>query len=181
MLGPLGIGVLYGKKDLLEKLEPFNFGGSMIKYVSFEDAKWNVSPEKFEAGTQNIVGAVGLAEAIRYIEKIGIENIEKWEHELMKYILKEIKKIKGIEIYNSEKNTAGILSFNLKNIHPHDIASLLDDHEIAIRAGHHCTMPLMKKLGISGTARISFYFYNTHEDIDKLIKALNKINKKFNN
>ncbi len=181
MLGPLGIGVLYGKKHLLEKLHPFNFGGDMIKSVSFENAEWNSVPEKFEAGTQNIAGAVGLAEAIKYIEKIGIKSIEKWEKELMKYALKKIKKIKGIKIYNSEKNTAGILSFNLKNIHPHDIASLLDDYEIAIRAGHHCTMPLMKKLGISGTTRISFYFYNTFEEIDKLVNALNIINKKFNN
>tara|TARA_Y100000296_G_scaffold74291_1_gene92641 strand:+ start:326 stop:1552 length:1227 start_codon:yes stop_codon:yes gene_type:complete len=181
MLGPLGIGVLYGKKHLLEKLEPFNFGGDMIKKVSLENAEWNSIPEKFEAGTQNIAGAIGLAEAIKYLQKIKIKNIEKREKELMKYALKKIKKINGIIIYNSEKNTAGILSFNLKNIHSHDIASLLDDYEIAIRAGHHCTMPLMKKLGTSGTARISFYFYNTKEDIDKFVNALNKINKKFNN
>ena len=181
ILGPTGIGVLYGKKHLLEKLKPFNFGGDMIKSVSFENAVWNDSPEKFEAGTQNIIGAIGLGEAIKYIEKIKIKNIEKWEKELMKYAIKKIKKIKGVKIYNSEKNSTGILSFNLKNIHPHDIASLLDDYEIAIRAGHHCTMPLMKKLGISGTARASFYFYNTFEDIDKFIKALNKINEKFNN
>lgn len=180
ILGPLGIGVLYGKKHLLEKLSPFNFGGDIIKSVSFENAEWTNSPEKFEAGTQNIAGAVGLAEAIKYIQKIGIKNIEKWEKELMKYSIKKIKKIKDVKIYNSEKNSTGILSFNLKNIHPHDIASLLDDYEIAIRAGHHCTMPLMKKLGISGTARASFYFYNTKEDIDKFIKALNKINEKFN-
>tara|TARA_Y100000310_G_scaffold77162_1_gene73722 strand:- start:6810 stop:8024 length:1215 start_codon:yes stop_codon:yes gene_type:complete len=180
MLGPLGIGVLYGKKHLLEKLQPFNFGGGMIKKVSLENAEWNSIPEKFEAGTQNIAGAVGLTEAIKYIKKIGIKNIEKREKELMKYSLKKLKKIKGIKIYNSEKNTSGILSFNLKNIHPHDIASLLDDYEIAIRAGHHCTMPLMKKLGIFGTVRIGFYFYNTKEDINKLIKSLNKINKKFN-
>ena len=180
MLGPLGIGVLYGKKHLLEKLQPFNFGGGMIKKVSLENAEWNSIPEKFEAGTQNIAGAVGLTEAIKYIKKIGIKNIEKREKELMKYSLKKLKKIKGIKIYNSEKNTSGILSFNLKNIHPHDIASLLDDYEIAIRAGHHCAMPLMKKLGIFGTVRIGFYFYNTKEDINKLIKSLNKINKKFN-
>jgi cysteine desulfurase/selenocysteine lyase len=181
ILGPLGIGVLYGKKHLLEKLQPFNFGGGMIKKVSLENAEWDSIPEKFEAGTQNIAGAVGLAEAIKYIEEIGIENIEKKEKELMKYALEKIKDIKDIKIYNSEKNSAGILSFNLKNIHPHDIASLLDDYEIAIRAGHHCTMPLMEKLGISGTARASFYFYNTFEDIDKLVEGLNKINEKFNN
>jgi|TARA_Y100000034_G_scaffold55831_1_gene68376 cysteine desulfurase/selenocysteine lyase len=182
ILGPLGIGVLYGKEHLLEKLQPFNFGGGMIKRVSLENAEWDSIPEKFEAGTQNIAGAVELAEAIKYIEEIGIENIEKKEKELMKYALEKIKDIKDIKIYNPGiENSAGILSFNLKNIHPHDIASLLDDYEIAIRAGHHCTMPLMKKLGISGTARASFYFYNTFEDIDKFVKALNKINEKFNN
>ena len=178
--GPLGIGVLYGKKNLLEKLRPFNFGGDMIKSVSFENAQWNIVPERFEAGTQNIAGAIGLAEAIKYLKKIGIKNIEEYEKELIRYLLKEIKSIKGIEIYNPIKNTTGILSFNLRNIHSHDVASLLDDYNIAIRAGHHCTMPLMKKLGISGTTRVSFYFYNTKEDIDKLINALKEINKRFN-
>ena len=180
ILGPLGIGVLYGKTRLLEKLQPFNFGGDMIKFVSFESAEWNTIPEKFEAGTQNIAGAVGLAEAIKYLKKIKIINIEKYEKELIKYLLKKIEKIKKIEIYNSMKNTAGILSFNIKGIHSHDIASLLDDYNIAIRAGHHCTMPLMKKLKISGTARVSFYFYNTKEDIDKFVKALKEIIERFN-
>ena len=152
----------------------------MIKLVSFENAEWNTVPERFEAGTQNIAGAIGLAEAIKYLKKIGIKNIEEYEKELIRYLLKEIKNIKGIEIYNPIKNTTGILSFNLRNIHSHDVASLLDDYNIAIRAGHHCTMPLMKKLGISGTARVSFYFYNTKEDIDKLINALKEINKRFN-
>lgn len=180
ILGPLGIGVLYGKRHLLEKLQPFNFGGDMIKFVSLENAEWNTIPERFEAGTQNIAGAVGLAEAIKYLKKIKITNIEKYEKELIKYLLKKIEKIKKIEIYNSMKNTAGILSFNVKGIHSHDIASLLDDYNIAIRAGHHCTMPLMKKLKISGTARVSFYFYNTKEDIDKFVKALKKIVERFN-
>ena len=180
ILGPLGIGVLYGKRHLLEKLQPFNFGGDMIKFVSFESAEWNTIPEKFEAGTQNIAGAVGLAEAIKYLKKIKITNIEKYEKELIKYLLKKIEKIKKIEIYNSMKNTTGILSFNVKGIHSHDIASLLDDYNIAIRAGHHCTMPLMKKLKISGTARVSFYFYNTKEDIDKFVKALKEIVERFN-
>ena len=180
MLGPLGIGVLYGKKHLLEELHPFNFGGDMIKSVNLENAEWNKVPEKFEAGTQNIAGAIGLAEAVKYLKKIGIDNIEKWEKELKKYTLNGMKNIKGVKIYNSMKNTLGILSFNFEGIHPHDIASLLDDYGIAIRAGHHCTMPLMKRLGVSGTARVSFYFYNTKEDIDKFIKALKEINEKFN-
>ncbi len=180
MLAPLGIGVIYGKKSLLEKLKPFNFGGDMIKKVSLQDAEWNKIPEKFEAGTQNIAGAIGLIEAIKYLKKIGIENIEKREKELMKYLIKKIKEVNDIEIYNP-KNISGILSFNLKGVHSHDVASLLDDHEIAVRAGHHCTMPLMKKLKVPGTARISFCFYNTFEEIDKLVKALKKINEKFNN
>jgi cysteine desulfurase/selenocysteine lyase len=180
MLAPLGIGVIYGKKSLLEKLKPFNFGGDMIKKVSLQDAEWNKIPEKFEAGTQNIAGAIGLIEAIKYLKKIGIENIEKREKELMKYLIKKIKEVNDIEIYNP-KNISGILSFNLKGVHSHDVASLLDDHEIAVRAGHHCTMPLMKKLKVPGPARISFCFYNTFEEIDKLVKALKKINEKFNN
>ena len=182
ILGPTGIGVLYGRKESLERLHPFNFGGDMIKSVSFESAVWNTIPERFEAGTQNIAGAIGLSEAIKYLKKIGIDNIEKWEKELMNYMLDRIKDVKGIKIYNPGiKNSLGIFSFNLRNIHPHDVASLLDDYGIAIRAGHHCTMPLMKTLKIphGGTARVSFYFYNTFEDIDELIKSLNKINKKF--
>ena len=181
-LGPTGIGILYGKKELLEKLQPFNFGGDMIKFVSLENTEWNTIPEKFEAGTQNIAGSIGLAQGIRYLKKIGIKNIEKYEKELMSHILKEIKNIKGIEIYNSIKSTSGILSFNLRNIHPHDVASLLDDYNIAVRAGHHCTMPLMKALKISqgGTVRASFYSYNTKDDVDKLVKALKDINEKFN-
>jgi len=184
ILGPMGIGVLYGKKQLLKKLIPFQFGGDMIKSVSFQNSEWNSIPERFEAGTQNIAGAIGLAEAIKYIKKIGIKNIERYEKELLKYSLNKIRKIKDIEIYNPgiEKST-GILSFNLKNIHPHDVASLLDDYNVSIRAGHHCTMPLIKSLKIKngGTSRVSFYFYNTREDIDKFINALNKINNKFNN
>ena len=180
ILGPTGIGVLYGKKEFLERLPPFNFGGDMIKFVSFEDAEWNTIPEKFEAGTQNIAGAVGLAEAIKYLQKIGITNIKEYEKKLMRYLLKEIKNVKRIKIYNSIKNKSGILSFNLKGIHSHDVASLLDDYDIAVRAGHHCTMPLMKTLGVSGTARASFYFYNTKEDVDKFVKALKEINERFN-
>ena len=178
--GPMGIGVIYGKKELLDKIPPFSFGGDMIDRVSKEGSTYSKEIRKFEAGTQNIAGAIGLAEAIKYLKKIKIINIEKYEKKLIKYLLKKIEKIEKIEIYNSMKNTAGILSFNIKGIHSHDIASLLDDYNIAIRAGHHCTMPLMKKLKISGTARVSFYFYNTKEDIDKFVKALKEIIERFN-
>lgn len=180
LYGPMGIGVLYGKMQLLEKLRPFNFGGDMIKSVTLEDAEWNTIPERFEAGTHNIEGAIALGEAIKYIEKIGIKNIEEYEKELTDYALEKLKKIQGIKIYRPKNDKASsIISFNLTNVHGHDVASLLDDHDICIRAGHHCTMPLMKKLSIVGTARISFSFYNTKEDVDKLVNVLIKINEKF--
>lgn len=181
MLGPTGVGILYGKKELLEKLEPFNFGGGMIKQVTWEDASWAELPEKFEAGTQNIAEAIGLAEAIQYIKKIGLENIKKYEKELLKYALDKLKEIPNIDIYNpGTEKSAGIVSFNLKGIHPHDVAYFLNEYKIAIRAGHCCVMPLMKKLGIpGGVCRASFYIFNTKEDIDKLIEGLKELKKRF--
>ncbi|MDP7195786.1 MAG: cysteine desulfurase, partial [SAR202 cluster bacterium] len=180
MLAPTGIGVLYGKKELLEKLPPFHFGGNMIREVNKTDSTWNDLPIKFEAGTQNISGAIALGEAIKYINKIGIENIAEWEQELLQYTLKKMKEIKGIQLYNPPTDKAtGIISFNLKGIHPHDLASLLNDENICIRGGHHCSMPLMNTLEVSGTARVSFYFYNTFEDIDKFIELLKKSQKLF--
>ncbi len=179
LLGPTGIGVLYGKKELLEKIPPFMFGGGMIKKVELNNSDWAEIPQRFEAGTPNISGAIGLGIAVKYIQKIGIENIEKWEKKLLAYSISKLKDIEGIKIYNSQKNSSGILSLNLEKIPPHDVASLLDNYGIAVRAGHHCNMPLMKKLGISGTCRISFYLYNTFEDIDKLVEALKKIQEKF--
>ena len=181
MLGPMGIGVLYGKKELLDKMYSFMTGGGMIKKVDFNESEFASIPEKFEAGTQNISGTIGLKEAINYIEKIGIGNINNWEKELLDYGLKKIKEIRDIEIYNSHSNTSAIISFNIKGVHPHDVASILDESGIAIRAGHHCAMPLMKVLGIGGTARVSLAFYNTFEDIDKLVECLNKIKEKFEN
>lgn len=182
MLGPTGIGVLYGRQDLLEKLEPFNLGGGMIKHVSLETAEWADIPERFEAGTQNIGEAVALAEAIKYIKKIGIENIERWEKELLKYALDKLKGVPGIEIYNPRADkSASVVSFNLKGIHPHDVAQLLNEENIAIRPGHQCALPLMKSLGIKGgVCRATLSFYNTFEDIDRLVSALHKINRKFN-
>ncbi|RJQ15599.1 cysteine desulfurase [Candidatus Woesearchaeota archaeon] len=171
MLGPMGIGVLYGKKELLEKMQPYQFGGDMIKSVSLEHAEWNDLPMKFEAGTVNVADAVGLAEAIKYLEHIGMDVIEKKEKELLQYALQELKKIKTLKIYHAEKSS-GIISFTMEKVHPHDIASLLDDERICIRAGHHCAMPLMHILGVPATARISFYIYNTREDVDMLVKAL---------
>ena len=180
MLAPTGGGVLYGKKEILARLPPFNFGGGMIKSVSKESAEWADIPEKFEAGTPNIASAVALAQAITYLDKIGIDNIHRWESELMKYLIESLKKVGDIVLYSAGlKNSSGILSFNIKGIHPHDVASILDSYDIAVRAGHHCCMPLMKRLGISGTVRASLYFYNTYEDIDKFISAVEKTKEKF--
>jgi len=176
MLGPTGIGILYGKKDLLEKLPPFNFGGGMISKVAFEDSQWAEIPEKFEAGTQPIAQVIGLEKAIKYLEKIGMENIEKYEKELTLYALEKIKGIGGIKILNNKENSIGIISFDIPGIHPHDIATLMNEKNIAIRAGHSCAMPLMDKLGLkAGVSRVSFYIYNSKEDIDKFIEVLKEI------
>ena len=177
--GPIGIGVLYGKYNLLEKLPPFNFGGDMIESVSFEKSTFQKPPYKFEAGTQNIPSAIALGEAINFINKIGINNIQKHEKSLLNYTYESLKTIKGITIYNP-KNSQSIISFNLKGIHCHDVAQILGDENICIRAGHHCAMPLMNKMKISGTCRISLSIYNTKEDIDKLIQGLKKVKEVFN-
>ncbi len=180
IFGPMGIGVLYGKKELLEKMLPFTFGGGMIKRVELGNAEWADLPEKFESGTQNIAGAVGLAEAIRYLEKIGQENISGWEKQLTKYALEKLKEVPQIKIYSPvlEKN-AGIISFSLGRIHPHDVAALLDEKGIAIRAGHCCAMPLMKRLGlVQGVSRISFSAFNTFKEIDNLVDVLKEIEAK---
>ncbi|MEX0933068.1 MAG: SufS family cysteine desulfurase [Candidatus Pacearchaeota archaeon] len=183
MLGPNGIGVLYGKQNLLEKLPPFNFGGGMIKNVFLEKSLFQDAPERFEAGTQNIAGAIGLSEAVNYLNKIGMKNVLEWENKLAKYSIKKLRKIQGVKIYAPDSNlSSGIVSFNLNGIHPHDISELLNREGIAVRAGHHCAMPLMRSLNMNsgGTVRISFSVYTTLEDIDKLVNVLNKINKIFN-
>ena len=179
MLGPMGIGVLYGKKELLEKLIPFNFGGDMINKVSYDSADWAEVPSKFEAGTQNVAGASGLAEAVKYLNQIGMENIFSYVRELNDYLLNKLSQIKQVEIYNDLRSHSGIVSFNIKGVHPHDVASFLDDFGICIRAGHHCAMPLMNKLNLSGTCRVSLYFYNTFEEIDFFINKLNECIKYF--
>lgn len=179
MLGPAGIGVLYGKEEILENLMPFNFGGDMVKKAGFNSAEWSNIPAKFEAGTQNTAGAVGLMEAVKYLKKLGLNNIYEYEKNLGEYALKKLKEINNIKIYS--ENGSGIISFNLEKMHPHDIASLMDDYGICIRGGHHCAMPLMEKLGLSGTCRISLCFYNTYSEIDVFIAALKKIIEVFKN
>ncbi|UOB21089.1 cysteine desulfurase [Macrococcus armenti] len=173
MCGPTGIGALYGKKALLDKMEPIEFGGDMIDFVGLQDSTWTELPTKFEAGTPLIAEAVGLAEAIKYLEAIGMDNILEYEHELTAYAYEQMSAIEGLEIYGpTADKRAGLITFNLEGVHPHDLATALDSHGIAVRAGHHCAQPLMKWLGQSSTARASFYIYNTKEEIDQLVTSL---------
>jgi len=177
MLGPTGTGVLYGKEHLLNEMSPFLLGGGIVKDVSTANFVLKDAPEKYEAGTQDYAGAIAFSEAIDYINKLGFENIKEHESELTNYLLKELKYISGIEVYhtNNLNESSGIVSFNIKGIHCHDIASLLNDYNICVRAGHNCAIPLMKSLNIDGCVRVSLVFYNTKEDVDNLISALNKI------
>lgn len=178
MLGPTGIGVLYGKEKLLGGMEPFNLGGDMIKEVTFENASWNELPWKFEAGTPNVAGAVGLSAAIDYLEKIGMGNVEAHGLELTKHAARKLREAEGIEIYGPKpERRVSLISFNMKGIHPHDVSSILDSEGIAVRGGHHCAMPLMRLLGVQGTARASFYIYNTKKEVDAFVKALAKVGK----
>lgn len=176
MCGPTGIGVLYGKYELLETMPPFLMGGGMITSVTIEDSKWELPPQRFEAGTPKIAEAIGLGEAVDYLNSIGIENIHNYEKTLNQYFLDKLSKIEHVTIYgplDSEKRGSAI-AFSVGKIHPHDIGTLLDECAIAVRIGHHCAMPLHSKLGVSATIRASLYFYNTFEEIDYFITSLNK-------
>ncbi|MDU9417211.1 cysteine desulfurase [Staphylococcus lloydii] len=173
MLGPTGIGVLYGKRKLLQEMEPVEFGGDMIDFVSNYDATWADLPTKFEAGTPLIAQAIGLGEAIKYLENLGFDAIHEHEKQLTEYAYEQMSTVDGIEIYGPPKERrAGVITFNIKDIHPHDVATAVDTEGVAVRAGHHCAQPLMKWLNQSSTARASFYIYNTTEDIDQLVEAL---------
>lgn len=179
MYGPLGIGVLYGKKNLLNKMTPFLMGGDMIEFVYEQETTYAELPNKFEAGTQNVGGAVGLASAIKFIQTIGFDTIEEKEKEVSDYAYNKLKTLPYVTVYAPKENRSSVISFNIKNIHPHDVSSLLDADNICIRAGNHCAQPLTRFLGIDSTCRISFGIYNTKEDIDKLVESLNKIYRKF--
>lgn len=181
MLAPLGIGVLYGKEELLNNIKPFLYGGDMIEYVYEQDATFAELPAKYEAGTQNVEGAVGLSSAIDYLENIGMNNVEKIEKELTKYALDELQKLAFVTIYgtNNLERHGGVISFNVNGVHPHDVASVLDSENVCIRSGNHCAQPLLRYMGLDSTCRASFYIYNTKEDIDKLIEALYKTKKLF--
>ncbi|WP_271396921.1 cysteine desulfurase [Salinicoccus roseus] len=173
MLGPTGIGVLYGRSELLDDMEPIEYGGDMIDFVDLRTSTWTDLPVKFEAGTPMIAEAIGLAAAIDYIEDIGPEAILEYEQKLVNYALESMNAVEGIEIYGPESR-AGLITFNLEDVHPHDLATALDSEGIAVRAGHHCAQPLMKWLGVSSTARASFYIYNTTEEIDSFIESLKR-------
>lgn len=181
MCAPTGIGVLYGKKHLLENMEPVQFGGEMIDFVNLYDSTWKELPWKFEGGTPIIAGAIGLGAAIDFLQEIGLDAIAEYEHRLSAYALEKMKGIDGITIYGplDPDQRAGLVTFNLDDVHPHDVATVLDAEGIAIRAGHHCAQPLMRWLNVSATARASFYFYNTEEEIDKLVEGLIKTKEYF--
>lgn len=180
LLSPMGIGVLYGRKKLLEKMPPFLMGGDMIEYVEEQDTTFAELPAKFEAGTQNVGGATGLTAAIDYLERFTFARIEQIEKDLLNYALHRLRELPFIELYGCDtrrNNKTGIITFNVRDVHPHDVATILDARGVAIRAGHHCAQPLMRYLGQNATCRASFYLYNTREDIDRWIEALQQVRK----
>lgn len=179
LLGPMGIGVLYGKKEILEKMRPFLRGGEMIEYVTRDSATWAELPHKFEAGTVNAAGAVGLAAAIDYLSAIGLDNIQKHDNELAKRLISQMKNIPYVHIIGNEdpEKHCGIVTFTIDGVHPHDIASLLDTEKVAIRAGHHCAQPLGAYLNLPASARASVYLYNTEEEVDRFVASVAKIRK----
>ena len=183
MCGPTGIGVLYGKKNLLEKFDPVEFGGGMIGVVEEKSSTWAILPDKFEAGTPLLAEAAGLGATIKYLENIGLENIESYTKELTKYLYDELSKISNIKIYgtNEISDRVSLVSFNLEGVHPHDLTSFLDEKGICIRAGHQCTQPLLGKLGAYSVARASLYFYNSKEEIDFFIQVLKETKEFFEN
>lgn len=183
MCAPTGIGVLYGKKEHLEKMEPVEFGGEMIDFVGLQESTWKELPWKFEAGTPIIAGAIGLGAAIDFLNEIGSEAILAHEHKIAAYALDRMSEIEGLTIYGplEAEKRAGVITFNLEEVHPHDVATVLDSEGIAVRAGHHCAQPLMKWLDVSATARASFYIYNTEQDIDRLVEGLVKTKEYFTN
>ena len=176
LLAPMGIGALYGKRELLEKMPPVLLGGDMVEYVYEQETTYNVLPYKFEAGTQNVEAAVGLSKAIDYLNEIGMDNVEKIEKELRSYAIEEISKLEYVNIYGPKdiEKRGGVLSFEIKGVHPHDVASIFDTFGVCIRAGNHCAQPLMRYMGINATSRASIYLYNTKEDIDRLVEAIKK-------
>ena len=182
MAGPTGIGVLYGKEELLEQMSPVEFGGEMIDFVYEQEATWKELPWKFEAGTPNMAGAIGLAAAIDYLEDLGMDAIAQHEQDLIAYVFPKLQAVEGLAIYGSQDlaQRSGVIAFNLDGLHPHDVATALDYEGVAVRAGHHCAQPLLTYLQVPATVRASFYIYNTYADCDKLVDALEKTKEFFN-
>lgn len=179
MCGPTGFGAMYGKKELLQEMEPVEFGGEMIDHVGLFDSTWKELPWKFEGGTPIIAGAVGLAAAIDFLESIGLDEIERHEKHLTAYAMERMLEVDGLTVYGPQTNRVGLITFNLDDVHPHDVATVLDADGIAVRAGHHCCQPLMRWLNVTATARASFYLYNNEADIDRLIASLIKTKEYF--
>jgi cysteine desulfurase/selenocysteine lyase len=180
MCGPTGIGVLWGRRDLLDRMSPFELGGHMIRKVTLEETTWNELPHKFEAGTAPIAEAVGLGAAIDYVSEIGVETIERHERELLEYALPRLTEVPGLRLFGPPADRrAGIVSFEVEGVHPHDVAQILDWEGVAVRAGHHCNQPLMAKLGVPATTRASFYVYTVPEEIDRLVEGLHKVRSTF--
>jgi cysteine desulfurase/selenocysteine lyase len=180
MLGPTGIGFLYGRSELLDSMDPFLYGGDMIETVTLDKATWNELPWKFEAGTPNIAGGIGLGVAIDYLNKIGLRNIAYMEKELLDHAFARFSDLPWIEVYGpKDDERIGVISFNIKGIHPHDIAGVLDEEGIAVRSGHHCAQPLMRRLGMDNAVRVSFYLYNTKEEVDRLVDVLREVKRVF--
>jgi cysteine desulfurase/selenocysteine lyase len=180
LCGPTGAGALYGRRELLEHMPPFEMGGEMIRKVSIEETTWNDLPYKFEAGTPAFVEAYGMGAAIDYITEVGLDAIEEHEHDLVGRAIERLSELDWITVYGPPPNRrAGIVSFNVEGVHPHDVAQILDSEGVCVRASHHCTQPLMRRLGITATARASFYLYSIPEEIDRLIDGLHKVRKVF--
>jgi len=174
MLGPTGVGALWGRPEVLEEMDPFLGGGEMIREVYLEHSTWNDLPYRFEAGTMNIAQAVGLGAAVDYLEELGMHNVSEHERRLGEYAYRRLSGIEGVTIYGPEKDRTGLLSFSLPDVHPHDLSQLMDAEGVAIRSGHHCAQPLMRRLGVAATSRASFYLYNTEEEVDALVEALGR-------
>jgi cysteine desulfurase/selenocysteine lyase len=180
MCGPTGVGVLWGRKELFEAMSPFELGGHMIRKVTVEETTWNELPHKFEAGTAPIAEAVGLGAAIDYVSNVGLETLESYERELLDYALPRLAEVPGLRLFGPPaERRAGIVSFELEGVHPHDVAQILDWEGVAVRAGHHCNQPLMRRLGVPATTRASFYLYTVPEEIDRLVEGLHKVRKTF--
>jgi len=179
MCGPTGIGVLYGKAHLLEKMQPYQGGGDMVLSVTFEKTTYNVIPSKFEAGTPPIMAAIALGAAIDYLQGVGLDKIAAYENELLDYATAQVSALPGIRIIGTARNKAAVLSFEIKGVHPHDVGTILNDDGIAIRTGHHCAQPVMQRFGVPATARASFAFYNTQQEIDKLVAGILKVQEMF--